>query len=302
MKFLLSKIILIYCICPISLSADAFSNSIGGASVAYNGDINGDKYNPALVTFDQTLLSLSNSFLPLDRYIISGFASKSISSRASISMYYSENGTNDIQGYDSMNNFSNIIESKEQMGALSFSSKISNLFSIGISIKGYRSNIDNQIGSGIGFDFGLFYLKKKYGIGLLVSDCFAKYTWRINSSSDMVSSYDEKLSNNIVFGGHYTFKKLTYLAQYDISSQFDYGIDDCLRIGIIWDLSDILNIRFGLSSINKFKYNERVLKISNFTPSCGTTFKYKSILLATSFSYGQRSEGISSSITIGLVK
>ena len=57
-------------------------------------------------------------------------------------------------------------------------------------------------------------------------------------------------------------------------------------------------------SINKFQYNNKVLNISNMVPSIGsqirTSVLNRSIIFGTAISYGHSSQGLTSTMTIGI--
>ena len=285
---------------------DAFSSSIGGANIAGINAINGPAANPASLNKSKSIgIVISNSFMPLDRYIQSGLISKSISKAASVSLYYTRLGTKRIQTYDHMNNPLDIISTDEGYGALIFGLKILDSVGIGIAVKGYRNDIiAGQKGTGAGLDFGIQYELNNYGFGIVVRDCFARYSWRIDAGSEMVSAYTEDIPESLSIGANYLYRKYNYLIQYDISAINSQGINDFIMIGFILNISNNFDIRGGMYSINKFQYNNKVLNISNMVPSIGsqirTSVLNRSIILGTAISYGHSSEGLTSTMTIGI--
>ena len=290
----------------LKMSFDALSSSVGGASVVgLNGAIS-SQVNPASVSSHKSVsLFTSNSILSLDRYMNSIFISKSISRNASVSLYYTQFGTGDIQTYDYMNNPQGEVSTQQGSGALVFGQRVLSSLSVGVAVKGYRNKIiEGQQGTGAGFDVGMLYKTSKYSFGIALYDISADYSWRIDAGSDMVSSYTEDIPSSISIGVSYLVDNVNYLIQYDFSSRLNYGINDCIRLGLIWDIRENFDIRCGVYSINKFLYNENILNVVNVVPSLGTEINAyilnKNLVFATSVSYDFRVGDILSTMTIGI--
>ena len=114
--------------------------------------------NPALLQFARSnQLGLSYQAMSLDRSIQSFSFVKNLPPSAGMGMAILRAGTDNIQGRNAMNEYTKTYSSQEIEGIISFGVSLGSRMAIGINIKTFFSNIapeiiDNQSGTGIGFD------------------------------------------------------------------------------------------------------------------------------------------------------
>jgi long-subunit fatty acid transport protein len=121
-------------------------------------------YNPALLGFmDGKIVSLSYSFLSLDRRFQFISYSMKVPPGAGFAVGWIESGDDDFDGYNSIGQESGTISHSASAIYFSFSRKFHPKFSIGVSIKILLEYINDGTdefdysSKGVGFDFGAVY-------------------------------------------------------------------------------------------------------------------------------------------------
>jgi len=142
----------------------ARSQAMGNTGIASPVNAYSAFYNPAAFGFiDQKLVGLSHSFLSLDRrYNYISFSMK-VPPEAGFSISWMESGFGNIRSYNSIGRDTGEINHSANAVYFSIGRKITDRFSVGISIKILFEYINDGTdefdysSNGIGFDLGLLY-------------------------------------------------------------------------------------------------------------------------------------------------
>jgi len=141
----------------------ARSNALGNAGVADRPNGYSFYYNPSAAAFlDSKIISLSYSFMSLDRRFNVISYSMRVPPEAGLSIALVNTGIGDITAYNSLGEESGSIEQWANGIYFNFAKRFGEKLSLGLSLKYLREDINHKEydynASGWGFDFGATYL------------------------------------------------------------------------------------------------------------------------------------------------
>lgn len=248
------------------------------------GEITG-YYNPAVLPFSNIKsASLTIGVLSLDRTLDFIHYTQSLYPTAGFSIFIIRAGVRNIDSRDTDGYHIENLNTSEYLIGFSFSNRIVQKLSFGLSLKFYISKLYRDISSQtLGFDFGLLFKLSEYiTTGISIHDINAKYKW--DSSiiyREKGRTVVEKFPLTTRFGITYSIQNffiasagysgiareriinlgLEIYPFYFLSEQFKQSI--CVRGGIQF-LSRDFSLGFGLNR-----------KISNFTVSFDYAYKFE---------------------------
>ena len=164
----------------VRMGVGARSNSLGNAGVADRPGGFSFFYNPSAAAFAEgKIISLSYSFMSLDRRFNIISYSMHVPPEAGLSIALVNTGVGDIKAYNSLGEEAGSIEQWANAVYFNFAKRFGTKFSLGISLKYLREDINHKEydynASGWGFDFGTTYLvSDKISIGGTVHDIGSK--------------------------------------------------------------------------------------------------------------------------------
>lgn len=162
------------------MGAGARSNALGNAGVADRSNGYSFYYNPAAAAFvEGKIISLSYSFLSLDRRFNVISYSMHVPPEAGLSIALVNTGVGDITAYNSLGEEAGSIEQWANGVYFNFAKRFGENLSLGLSLKYMREDINHKEydynASGWGFDFGATYmLTDAITIGGAVHDIHSK--------------------------------------------------------------------------------------------------------------------------------
>jgi hypothetical protein len=147
------------------MGVGARSNALGNAGVADRPNGYSFYYNPSATAFlENKIVSLSYSFLSLDRkFNFIGFSMK-VPPSAGFSLALINTGVDNLIAYNSLGEVSGDLNQSANGAFFNFAKKFGEKISIGLSIKYVWESISaegedyNYSSNGVGWDFGLTYL------------------------------------------------------------------------------------------------------------------------------------------------
>ncbi len=163
----------------------SMGNAMGSVT---EGEVNG-YYNPAVLPFVNLKRgTLTVGFLSLDRTLDFMHYTQSLYPTAGFSLFLIRAGVENIDLRDVDGFHIENFKTSEYMFGFSFSNKLTQRFSIGLSLKFYYSEIYHDFNARtLGVDFGfVFKLNNNLSLGAVVQDLNAKYRW------DSTNLYGEK--------------------------------------------------------------------------------------------------------------
>lgn len=149
------------------------------AGAVWTGEVSG-QYNPAVVPFSSTpTFSASWAFMSLDRRIGYLHYTRSLPPTAGLSFSVVSAGVDDIQGRDRSGATTEVYSTFENMFALSFANRFSEVITAGITAKLFYYRLFEKVSSTtVGIDLGMTAtLSKSLKAGLTVQDIGSKYQW-----------------------------------------------------------------------------------------------------------------------------
>ncbi len=145
------------------MGVGARSNALGNAGVADRPNGYSFYYNPSAAAFvDGKIISLSYSFMSLDRRFNVISYSMQVPPEAGLSIALVNTGVGDITAYNSLGEEAGTIEQWANSIYFNFAKRFGHNLSLGLSLKYLREDINHKEydynASGWGFDFGATYL------------------------------------------------------------------------------------------------------------------------------------------------
>jgi hypothetical protein len=158
----------------------ARGTGMGNAMIAVpSGDVNG-YYNPAILPYSgYRNLSASFGILALDRRLNFLSYAQPVDPNAGIAFAIINSGVSEIDGRDSDGEQTGPLQTSENQAILSFGTRFSGGFSLGVSIKLLYYHLYTDVTSvTVAVDAGLFIpVSSKLSIGATVRDIGSKYKW-----------------------------------------------------------------------------------------------------------------------------
>ena len=149
--------------------------------------------NPALLQYARSSqLGLSYQSMSLDRSIQTFSFVKNLPPSAGMGLAVLRAGTANIQGRNSMNEYTEVFSSQEIQGIISFGVSFGYRMAIGINIKAFFSSIAPEIievqsGTGIGWDVGFLYKFHRHLIlGSVLENLNGSYIWNMTKGNNNI--------------------------------------------------------------------------------------------------------------------
>ena len=225
--------------------------SLGNAMGAViEGEVNG-YYNPAVLPFVNLKRgTLTVGFLSLDRTLDFVHYTQSLYPTAGFSFFLIRAGVKNIDLRDVDGFHIENFKTSEYMFGFSFSNKLTQKFSIGLSLKFYYSEIYHDFNARtLGVDFGfIFKLHDNLFFGFVLQDLNAKYRW------DSTNLYGEK--GHLVIERFPITKKIStfYKLKDKILLSFDFSfVEKQKRINLgleTYPIGRNLSLRGGFDMFN----------------------------------------------------
>ncbi len=190
--------------------------SMGNAmSAVTQGEVVG-YYNPAVLPFAAIRkASLTVGFLSLDRQLDFFHYTQSLYPTAGFSLFLIRSGVKNIESRDVDGYYIENLNTAEYLLGFSFSNKIIDRLSVGISLKLYYNRLYRELKSQtLGIDFGiLFKITENISLSASIHDLNAKYKW---DSSPIYREKGRTVVENFPltrkFGISYVFKNIFLLS------------------------------------------------------------------------------------------
>lgn len=263
----------------------ALGNAMG--SVTY-GEVTG-YYNPAVLPFaNLKKASLTIGILSLDRNLDFLHYTQSLYPTAGFSIFLIRAGVKNIEARDADGYIIENLNTSEYLLGFSFSNRIVNKLSIGISLKFYYNKLYHEVKSQtLGIDFGtLFKLNDNISFAFSIHDLNAGYKW--DSSiiyQEKGRTFTEKFPVTKRFSASYVLKDILLFSAdlniigvekkfnfgteifplYFLSKQFkNIASNFCIRGGVEFFDYTRFSTGFGISR-----------KVGNFTFTFDYTYKFE---------------------------
>lgn len=269
---------------------NALSSITEGELVSY--------YNPAVTPFQENNSFLAGySFLSLDRalnflnytrkfdfYSASDTIAENRKPRttAGLSFGIINSGVSNIDGRDNNGLSTGELSTSENQFFLGLAARISEKFSLGLSIKYYYYKLYEEINStSLGFDIGALYrLNENFNISLVISDINSKYKWDtapVYEQNGITS--EDKFPNLRKIGVSYRNKKIGILGAIEFENS--NAQTNILRAGVEYNIYDQLYIRGGIDQFNLDNLDWPVV------PSLGFSFfkAFNSLVVGVEYAY-----------------
>ncbi len=232
----------------------ARSISLGNSGVADVANGFAHYYNPAILpSLTNKSLTLSYSFMPLDRHRQYVGYNMRVKPAAGLSFGWIESGVNDIQGTNSIGEFTGEINHSLHGIYFSFGRRFSKRLNLGLTIKlvmEYMSdkNFDYS-SSGVGFNFGGYYtLTEDLSIGAAVYDINTSF----QANTEDIFTYGGKTTDKFpVFfriGTRYVTPMKWLRVQYDFETSQKGGYAN--HVGVEAVHGKNLALRAGFNGAN----------------------------------------------------
>ncbi len=227
--------------------SDARSLALGGALVAEPNPGFHQFSNPAVGMFtinQEVALSFMN--LSLDRTIQTAGFNKELLNGASVGLSFFRAGTDNIVGRDPMGRKTGDIQVSDKIIIITFSQLITDQLAMGFNLKTVFNNLGDQVdGRGIAVDIGWIYSPhQRIRAGINVNNIFGNTTWKFQSGTTRQEDLLTFVSSGISVS---PIDPLRLLAQWDTYFIPDRGYEGKLRIGVEYQVFDILMLRGGVN-------------------------------------------------------
>jgi len=216
-----------------------------------NGELN-TYYNPALSSFSQSRTAAATfSILSLDRHLNFLSYTQAIKPTAGLSAGLINAGVGNIDGRDNDGIHTENYSTFENQFYLSFSNRVHEDVSIGITIKLYYSKLFDQVKSTtVGFDVGtIIHIIDGLTGGIVIQDLGSKYLWDTKAiyPDPLGKTTTDKFPTLKRIGLSYYFERIggTISAEYENSSMHS----NLLRFGAEYAILEYFQIRGGVDRI-----------------------------------------------------
>lgn len=241
------------------MGVGARSNALGNAGVADRPNGYSFYYNPsATALFEGKIVSLSYSFMSLDRRFNVISYSMHVPPKAGLTIALVNTGIGDIIAYNSLGEESGTIEQWANGIYFNFAKRFGNKLSLGLSLKYLREDINHKEydynASGWGFDFGAIYLlSDQITIGGALRDVRSKLKANTSDIFEFGGTTIDKfpLLYNLGFKYITPYSWLRILYDFEGSDKKEYrnhfGVEIVYIKGDMNAIGDNLSLCFGLN-------------------------------------------------------
>jgi hypothetical protein len=237
---------------------NALSSITEGELVSY--------YNPAVTPFQENNSFITGySFLTLDRSLnflsytrkFDFYSTKDTTetrkprTTAGLSVGILNSGVTNIDGRDNNGISTGELSTSENQFFMGLAARVSEKFSIGLSIKFYYYKLYEDINTNsLGFDIGALYkLNENFNISLVISDINSKYKWDTAPIYEQNGiTTEEKFPNLRKIGVSYRNKKIGILGAVEFENS--NAQTNILRAGVEYNIYDQFFIRGGVDQFN----------------------------------------------------
>jgi len=237
---------------------NALSSITEGELVSY--------YNPAVTPFQENNSFITGySFLTLDRSLnflsytrkFDFYSTKDTTetrkprTTAGLSVGILNSGVTNIDGRDNNGISTGELSTSENQFFMGLAARVSEKFSIGLSIKFYYYKLYEDINTNsLGFDIGALYrLNENFNISLVISDINSKYKWDTAPIYEQNGiTTEEKFPNLRKIGVSYRNKKIGILGAIEFENS--NAQTNILRAGVEYNIYDQFFIRGGVDQFN----------------------------------------------------
>ncbi len=229
----------------------ARSISLGNTGVADVANGFAHYYNPAILPFlEKKSLTLSYSFMPLDRHTQYVGYNMRVKPAAGLSFGWIESGVGDLQGTNSIGEFTGEINHSLHGIYFSFGRRFSERLNLGLTIKLVMEYLsDNSFdysSSGVGFNFGGYYtISDDLSIGAAIYDI----NTTLQANTEDIFTYGGKTTDHFPFlyriGARYVTPLKWLRVQYDFEGSQKGGVAH--HVGVEALHGDNLALRAGFN-------------------------------------------------------
>ena len=238
---------------------NALSSITEGELVSY--------YNPAVTPFQENnSFQAGYSFLTLDRALnyfnytrkFDFYSAKDTipeirkpRTTAGLSIGVINSGVRNIDGRDNNGLPTGELSTSENQFFIGLAGKISEVFSIGVSVKFYYYSLYEEISaSGLGIDLGLLYnLNDNFNVSFVLVDLNSKYKWDtspVYQQEGIIS--EDKFPELRKVGVSYTNKEIGLISAVEFENS--NAETNILRAGVEYNIYDQFFIRGGVDQFN----------------------------------------------------
>lgn len=234
----------------------ARSIALGNTGVADSPNGYSTYYNPAVLGMvEERTLSLSYSFLSLDRHIQFVGLSMKVPPGAGFSIGWLESGTDELYSYNSIGEQTGEINQAAHAIFFSFGRQFTSRFSVGVSIKLLMEYINDGTDEfdynsrGVGADFGAYYqASENLGLAVTLRDVGSKLKANTDKLFERGGTTIDRFPRRFLFGVNYRtpYPWLRILYDFEISNKEHLAS----HIGVEALHGRNLALRFGLNERN----------------------------------------------------
>ncbi len=264
----MKMLLMILCCCPLAVGtahaqtagrAGSFARmgfgargmGMGNALTAVIGGEVSSYYNPALPAF-ATVRHAGASFgiLSLDRYLNYLSYTQPIDPTGGVSIGLINAGVRDIDGRDSDGDHTALYSTYENQIYLSFSNRIDENVSIGVTMKLYHSKLfEGVTTSTVGFDAGILFTPvERVAVGLVLQDIGSKYKWNTKDVNSTGRETEDKFPMLKRLGVSYTLPGSGAIAAVDV--EHASGGSVVFRSGVEYRIIREFTLRGGADRID----------------------------------------------------
>jgi len=208
-------------------------------------------YNPAAPAFGTVRhVGVSFGLLSLDRYLNFLNFTQPLQPTGGLSVGLINAGVRDIDGRDSDGEKSGLYSTYENQITLSFSNRVDNDVSIGVTMKLYHSKLFEEVTTTtVGFDAGIIVRPAEpLTIGLVLQDIGSKYKWNTKDVSSLGRETEDKFPMLKRFGLAYSLPGESGVVAMDFEHTSGGAI--VMRSGIEYSPEAHVRLRGGVDRID----------------------------------------------------
>ncbi len=242
---------------------------MGNAMSAINTGAISSYYNPALSSFsEQRTGSATFGILSFDRYLNFISYTQALPPHAGLSIGIINAGVRNIDGRDNDGYHTEDYSTMENQFYLSFSNRVDERVSLGVTIKLYYSKLFDEVTtSTVGFDAGAFIkATDELNLGLVAQDLGSKYKWDTKSIySQNGKTTEDKFPTLYRVAASYKIPTINAI----VDAEFEHSSDkiDIIRIGAEYMMTENFYLRGGM---DRWELSDNATGVK---PSFGFTVK-----------------------------
>jgi opacity protein-like surface antigen len=224
---------------------------MGNAMTSVRSGEIGSHYNPAAPAFSQGRYGMATfGILSLDRSLNYLSYTQPLPPMAGLSVGLINAGVSEIDGRDRDGLHTETYSTYENQVYLSFSNRVAEPFSIGVTIKLYHSKVfDDVTSTTVGFDVGALYaITEELSAAVAAQDLGSKYKWNTKEVYDVGNETEDKFPSLIRLGVSYLFAGRAGVVSVD--GEFSSESTFLLKSGIEYTVTENVALRAGFDRLD----------------------------------------------------